>query len=57
MPRRLSGRLWPVTLFLVAACGSSSTGPSSPPDTVGEISIVSAAEFLTTAASSLIPRR
>ena len=47
MLQRISSRLLPVTLGLVAACGSSSTGPSTPPDMVGDISIVRGAEFLT----------
>ena len=56
MPQRLPSRLWPVTLTLVAACGSSSTGPSTPPDKVGDISIVNGAEFLTTAAFDPNPK-
>ena len=42
--------------LLVAACGSSSTGPSTPPDMVGDISIVRGAEFLTTAAFEPNPK-
>src|SRR4051812_13973653 len=56
MPQRLPSRLWPAILTLVAACGSSSTGPSTPPDKVGDISIVNGAEFLTTAAFDPNPK-
>ncbi|HEY9443862.1 MAG TPA: hypothetical protein VIQ25_11565, partial [Gemmatimonadales bacterium] len=56
MLQRISSRLLPVTLFLVAACGSGSTGPSTPPDMVGDISIVRGAEFLTTAAFDPNPK-
>jgi plastocyanin len=48
MPRLSS--LLPLTLIVAAACGSSDTGPSSPPDMVGDIGIVHGAEFLTTRA-------
>ena len=56
MLQRISSRLLPVTLVLVAACGASSTGPSTPPDMVGDISIVRGAEFLTTAAFEPNPK-
>jgi plastocyanin len=56
MLQRISSRLLPVTLFLVAACGSGSTGPSTPPDMVGDIGIVRGAEFLTTAAFDPNPK-
>ncbi|HKU60602.1 MAG TPA: plastocyanin/azurin family copper-binding protein [Gemmatimonadales bacterium] len=57
MPQRLSSRLWPLALLLAAGCGSnSSTGPSSPPDQVGDINIVQGAEFLTTQAFDPNPK-
>ena len=57
MPQRLSSRLWPLALSLAAACGSGgSTGPNTPPDMVGDISIVQGAEFLTTAAFDPNPK-
>jgi plastocyanin len=55
MPR-LSSRLWPLALCFTAACGSSSTGPSNPPDMVGDINIVQGAEFLTTGAFDPNPK-
>jgi plastocyanin len=57
MAQRLPGLLWPLTLGLLAACGSGSdTGPSTPPDMVGDISIVQGAEFQTTGAFDPNPK-
>jgi plastocyanin len=53
---RSSSRLWPLALLLAAACGSSNTGPSTPPDKVGDINIVQGAEFLTTGAFDPNPK-
>lgn len=49
-------RLLPLTLLAAAACGSSTTGPNTPPDMVGDIGIVQGAEFLTTAAFDPNPK-
>jgi plastocyanin len=55
MHRQFS-RLAPLALTLAAACGSSSTGPSNPPDKVGDINIVQGAAFLTTGAFDPNPK-
>jgi len=49
-------RLLPLTLLLAAACDSSTTGPNTPPDMVGDVSIVQGAAFLTTAAFDPNPK-
>src|SRR5262245_26697912 len=49
-------RLLPLTLILAAACGSNDTGPSTPPDMVGDVNIVRGAEFMTTGAFDPNPK-
>jgi plastocyanin len=49
-------RLLPLALLLAAACGANNTGPSTPPDMAGDVSIVQGAEFLTTAAFDPNPK-
>jgi plastocyanin len=48
--------LLPLTLMLAAACGSNDTGPSSPSDQPGDISIVRGASLLTTGAFDPNPK-
>jgi plastocyanin len=49
-------RLVPLAFSVAAACGSSGTGPDTPPDVAGDISIVRGASLLTTTAFSPNPQ-
>jgi plastocyanin len=55
MPRLLP-LLTPLAVALAAACGSNDTGPSTPPDMAGDISIVRGASLLTTGAFQPNPK-
>jgi plastocyanin len=55
MPR-LCALLLPLALSLAAGCSSNDTGPSTPPDGPGDISIVRGASLLTTTAFAPNPK-